>query len=176
MFSAFPSDLDPRHFHAAPSGSSNQPPVQQHAPLDRGSVAAYRGRLAGGALHHTGQTLRYPGALPTSGVNPVIVELRRAPPSSAPPAFRPPLPVQVPPSQPVSPLLPVIAPPPPSSSPAAATSANRELIVPTLSPWDGPAFNKPVVDRVAFNFLQPPIDDTNADVQPREVALKSMTA
>lgn len=181
MFSAFPHDLDPRHFDEA-DDPPNRPAAPLHPTLAAGSVAAYRRRLAGGALHHTGQTLAYPGALPTSGINPVIVQLRRIVPGTAPSATTPsPSVPSVLLSQPLAQSsLPVRPTPsasaPPVTGPASTVQESRALIVPTISHWDGPAYNKPVVDRVAFNFSQPPVHQGVAGLQSKEVLLESMAA
>lgn len=74
MFSAFPSDFAPRNSTAVvpPTGYTSDVPLigrTQRQPSSRPPAAS-------SLSYAPVSTLRYPGALPTSGINPVIVEGR----------------------------------------------------------------------------------------------------
>lgn len=76
MFSAFPSDMDPRHFDNDRRPLNNGTPIR-YPEVPPGSVTDFRRRTAQGHFHYTGETLRYPAALPTSGLPATIVEFSR---------------------------------------------------------------------------------------------------
>lgn len=175
-FEVFPSNLI-----GIPRLEPVSAPQVTYPTVQAGSVAAFRQRFANGHIMYNGAALPYPASLPTSGINPAIVEFRQG---STIARDQQPNPHQ---SGLVGYVAPAISTPTVTTdtpSPAASVSTARRkqtraarirrLVVPVLPEsidHQPTPYLKEIVERVAFNFSQQPLSAAMDEDVVKEVRL-----
>lgn len=185
MFAVFPSDLRPSAANAVrPTGYASDVPLAPPSTRPATSSAP-----APSISYRTVGTLRYPAALPTSGINPTIVEGR---PTSRLVGFTaPPLPSRS--TEPITAIrqplgIRTLSDIEPASSTAASGRKKRStasqqqkppVAVPSLIPLPGgstAARQRQTVDRVAFAFSQPAANTDESASLPKIILLDDVVA